>query len=146
MSDSAVDDTRLEFRPGPGLTGLLLRNFLYGLLTLGFYRFWARTRLRRYLWGAVRLQDEPLEYTGTGRELFLGFIIVMAVFIPVAIFYSIVKLALVGDQTSVTLLDVGYFSVLVLLVGVAQFRARRYRLSRTLWRGIRAGQGGSSWV
>lgn len=148
MSESLPADMpeRLDFQPAPGLTKLLLRNFFYGLLTLGFYRFWARTNLRRYLWGAVRLQDEPLEYTGTGRELFVGFLIVLAVFIPVSIAYAVVQLSLIGDVPALAALDGFYFIALVLLVSVAQFRARRYRLSRTLWRGIRAGQGGSSWV
>ncbi len=148
MSESLPADMpeRLDFQPAPGLTKLLLRNFFYGLLTLGFYRFWARTNLRRYLWGAVRLQDEPLEYTGSGRELFVGFLIVLAVFIPVSIVYAGIQLSLVGDVPALAVLDGFYFIVLVLLITVAQFRARRYRLSRTLWRGIRAGQGGSSWV
>jgi len=148
MSESLPEtiSEQLDFQPAPGLTKLLLRNFLYGVLTLGFYRFWARTNLRRYLWGAVRLQDEPLEYTGTGRELFVGFLFVLAVFIPVSIIYAGVQLSLTGDVPALAALDGFYFIVLVLLVSVAQFRARRYRLSRTLWRGIRAGQGGSSWV
>ncbi|MBP7064436.1 DUF898 family protein [Ferrovibrio sp.] len=148
MSESIPVNTpeRLDFQPAPGLARLLLRNFFYGLLTLGFYRFWARTNLRRYLWGAVRLQDEPLDYTGTGRELFLGFIIVMAVFVPVSLIYGGIQVALAGDAPALASLDGLYFIVLLLLVAVAQFRARRYRLSRTLWRGIRAGQGGSSWA
>ena len=53
------------------------------LLTLGFYRFWAKTRIRRYLWGHLAFEDEDLEYTGTGRELFLGFLcVVVVVLIP----------------------------------------------------------------
>lgn len=148
MSESVALNTpeRLDFQPASGLTRLLLRNFIYGLLTLGFYRFWARTNLRRYLWGAVRLQDEPLDYTGTGRELFLGFIIVLAVFVPVSLIYGGIQVALAGDAPALAGLDGLYFIVLLMLIAVAQFRARRYRLSRTLWRGIRAGQGGSSWA
>ena len=38
------------------------------VLTLGFYRFWMVTRLRRHYWNAIRIQGDPLEYTGTGRE------------------------------------------------------------------------------
>lgn len=148
MSESILVNTpeRLDFQPAPGLTRLLLRNFFYGVLTLGFYRFWARTNLRRYLWGAVRLQGEPLDYTGTGRELFLGFIIVLAVFVPVSMLYGGIQVALAGDGPALAGLDGLYFIVLLLLVAVAQFRARRYRLSRSMWRGIRAGQGGSSWA
>ena len=33
------------------------------------YRFWGKTRVRRYLWGRVSFQGDRAEYTGTGREL-----------------------------------------------------------------------------
>ena len=43
-----------------------------------------------------------------------------------------------------TVLQVLVYVVALYLIYVALYRARRYRLSRTLWRGIRAGQTGSS--
>lgn len=42
-------------------------------------------------------------------------------------------------------LQIANLIALLLLVQAAIFRARRYRLSRTRWRGIRAGQDGSTW-
>ena len=50
-------------------------NFRLGLLTLitlGLYRFWARTRVRRYMWSATSPGGDPFEYTGTGLEKLLG--------------------------------------------------------------------------
>jgi uncharacterized membrane protein YjgN (DUF898 family) len=54
-------------------TGLLT------VLTLGIYRFWARTRLRRYIWSAIDAGGDSFEYTGTGLEKFLGFLIALVV-------------------------------------------------------------------
>ena len=50
------------------------------VLTLGIYRFWARTRLRRYIWSAIDVGGDSFEYTGTGLEKFLGFLIGLVVF------------------------------------------------------------------
>ena len=45
---------------------IALQNALFNLITLGFYRFWAKTRLRRYIWGNIEYRGERLEYTGRG--------------------------------------------------------------------------------
>ena len=50
---------------------------LLNIVTLSFYRFWGKTRVRKYLWGQTSLLGDPLEYTGTGEELFKGFMIVL---------------------------------------------------------------------
>ena len=42
------------------------------------------------------------------------------------------------------LLQVVYLVIVLFLIGAAIFRARRYRLSRTLWRGIRGAQTGAT--
>ena len=49
-----------------GVAGIAVRNGVLGVLTLGFYRFWGKTRLRRYLWSRLSFEDDPLEYTGAG--------------------------------------------------------------------------------
>lgn len=109
---------------------------------MSFYRFWARTNLRRYFWSSIRIGGEPLEYTGQARELFIGFLFVAAILTPLAIVWSVVELALEGYETALVAGQIAYFLALYLLWQAARFRARRYRLTRTLWRGIRAGQDG----
>ncbi|QJE74491.1 DUF898 domain-containing protein [Aerophototrophica crusticola] len=122
---------------------LLLVNMLLNLVTLGIYRFWARTRVRRALWSMVRLRGEPLAYTGTGKELFIGFLVAMLVLLPVFVVITIIQnlvpptefLLVIGVNTGLGLL----FGVLGVL---AMYFARRYLLTRTAWRGIHAGQDG----
>lgn len=126
------------------IAGIAVRNGVLGVLTLGFYRFWGKTRLRRYLWSHLSFEDDPLEYTGTGMELFVGFLIVMAILIPLGFLNGIAEFALAGDATLVFVGQFLQILVILFLVQVAIFRARRYRLSRTQWRGIRGGQSGSS--
>ena len=50
------------------LLGLLVKNYLLGILTLGIYRFWAKTAVRRYFWGHVSIAGERVEYTGRARN------------------------------------------------------------------------------
>ncbi len=101
--------------------------------TFGFYRFWMLTNLRRHLWANTRLGDETLEYTGTGKELLIGFLIAMAVLLPVVLGISFLSMAgPIGTALSFVLMFglivLGYYAV---------FAARRYLLTRTVFRGIR---------
>jgi uncharacterized membrane protein YjgN (DUF898 family) len=146
MGDVASAGTRqIEYRDKPGLAWLAITTFLLTIVTVGFYRFWARVRLRRYFWGRIAILGEPIEYTGTGRELFIGFLIAIAILAPMFIAYAVLQRVTLGDPTAQLILTFCYLAVLGGLVQMVVFRARRYRLSRTSWRGIRAGQGGSTW-
>ena len=51
----------------PGLFGIAFRNLVLTIVTLSIYRFWAKTRIRRYLWSQVTVASDRLEYTGTGK-------------------------------------------------------------------------------
>ena len=126
------------------LAAIAVSNGLLGLLTLGTYRFWGKTRLRRYLWSRVAFLDDPLEYNGTGMELFLGFLIALLILAPliaVALGFEVYFADAPGALGGVQMVQA--FGLLF-LVHMAIFRARRYRLTRTQWRGIRSGQTGSS--
>ena len=128
--------------------GIYVVNMLLTIVTLGIYRFWAKTRMRRYLWSHTEFLEDRFEYTGTGKELLIGFLIVFAFLFAVLGAYTVVFTMIWPEWASVPELTVLYnvplFIVSFPLVGIAQFRARRYRLSRTLWRGIRGALTGSS--
>ena len=135
---------RFEGRSGP-LAVLLLRNLLFSILTLGIYRFWGRTHVRRFVWRHTVLLDDALEYLGTGGELFIGFLIAVAILLPVFAAYSALQFAFAGGPGHALLaLEILYYLVLFFLVQIAIHRMRRYRLTRTAWRGVRFGLGGSS--
>ncbi len=146
MTDTTDQTLRLEYdgRHVP-FAKIVVVNAIYQLLTGMIFRFWARTRERKYLWSHVRLGDDRLEYTGTGLELFLGFLIVLAVILfPVIGGFTLVMVLFGEDPVVFSIVYVLYILVLVFLMYVAIYRARRYRLTRTLWRGIRGTLTGSS--
>ncbi len=122
---------------------LLVRGALLLICTLGIYRFWLTTDIRRFLWGNTEIAGDHLEYTGTARELLVGFLIAIAILLPLNIlfFLAALDLGLIGRLSGVMA-----FTLLALLGQFATYRARRYRLSRTIYRGVRFYQTGSAWA
>ena len=126
---------------------IAVTNALLIICTLGIYRFWASARQRRYLWSRTHVIDDPLEWTGTGKEMFLGFLIVIAVLAPFFLFIQFLFPALVSRGKAEAAGGVlQLFEIAIIyLGGFARFRALRYRLSRSWWHGIRGGSNDPGW-
>ncbi len=123
------------------LFGRLLRGYLLMLPTLGVYRFWVTTAKRRFYWQNTIIDGDPLEYTGNARQLLFGFLFAVAFFLPVYIAFFVLS----TQAGVVTIAGYGVLGVLLwFFIGYAQYRGRDFRLSRTLWRGIRFDQKGSA--
>ncbi len=131
---------------------LFLANVVLNILTLGFYRFWGKTRIRRYIWSHMRLGDDRFEYCGTGLEIFVSFMIILIVFyVP---FIGLVTwIALnppyenpLANALVINLVVLAGILVIFFLYYVAVFAAYRYRISRTIWRGMRGSMWGSPWI
>ena len=122
-------------------------NVLLIIVTLGVYRFWAAARQRRYLWSRTEVIGDRLEWSGTGKEMFIGFLIVSAFLLPFFLFFQFLFPAMVarGKEGAAGGILLLFEVVLIYLGGVARFRALRYRLSRTWWRGIRGGSDEPGW-
>ncbi|NEU13800.1 DUF898 domain-containing protein [Methylobacterium sp. BTF04] len=135
------DRSNIEFdRRLVGLNRIVFRGALLSMVTFGVYRFWYLTELRRFFWSRTVIVGSPAEYTGRGKELFLGFLVALAVVVPIYIAVSIAALSVPAIAPYSGLL---LFVVLFPLGQYASYRARRYRASRSLWRGIRLRQDGS---
>ena len=113
---------------------LMIRGAFLLLITLGIYRFWLATDVRRFLWSNTEIAGEGLEYIGTARELLLGFLIAIALLVPLNVVFFLSAFGR-GWLSQVS----GFLALIVLaLLGqFAVYRARRYRLTRTVYRGIR---------
>jgi uncharacterized membrane protein YjgN (DUF898 family) len=122
--------------------GLLIRGAFLLMVTLGIYRFWLSTDMRRFLWSNTEFKGQTLEYTGTPYELLIGFLIAIAILVPVYIGFFIVALELGTVGQFITVLG---FPVIFFLGQIAVYRARRYRLTRTVFRGVRFHQTGKAW-
>ncbi|PXW58583.1 YjgN family protein [Methylobacterium sp. B4] len=127
-------------RRAHGLTGIVVKGFLLSLVTFSIYRFWYITNLRRFFWSRTLVAGSPAEYLGTGKELFLGFLVALAILVPI---YFILFLLSFTSPVLAALAAPISFLFLFVLGQYALFRGRRYRASRTRWRGIRLAQDGS---
>jgi uncharacterized membrane protein YjgN (DUF898 family) len=136
---------------------LFIINILLGIVTLGVYRFWGKTRIRKYIWSRMSFLGERFEYAGTGMELFLGFLFALVVFGPPFLgFYAWIYFdPPPQDQTDpefmpriLEIYGVGLILVVIAFyfIHVATFAAYRYRASRTIWRGIRGAVSGNAWL
>ncbi len=112
------------------------------MLTLGLYRFWFATDVRRFLWSNTEIAGDTLEYTGLATELLVGFLFAVAILVPLYTVFAIAALEL-SPRAPVS---AAAAIVLVALLGeFALYRARRYRLTRTVFRGVQFDQHGAAW-
>ena len=122
---------------------LLIIGGLLQLITFGFYRFWLITDVRRHLWSGTSIDGDALEYTGRGRELLIGFLIAIAILAPLFLVYFLIG---VEAERYRAFASLPLYLILFFLMQFATYRARRYRLTRTVWRGVRfwmTGSGGA---
>ena len=142
LDDGQERPVRVVFTGTRGELGaILLRGYLLMLPTIGMYRFWLTNWKRRFYWSNTEIDGDPLEYTGHALQLLIGFMLALIVFVPIyALFFYLSTqngdVALAGYALAAV--------VLWFLTGYAHYRARDFRLSRTLWRGVRFDQGGSA--
>ncbi len=144
LQPTAVPGSEPVRAEGPGLAGLVWRGSALTIATLGIYRFWYKTDLRRWYWRHTSVAGSAFEYRGTARELLIGFLFALAVLVPLSGGVALGGLFL-GAAAGV-MLNVLFAFVFLLLVQYGAYRSRRYRLTRTVWRGLRFDQTGSAWV
>ncbi len=132
FSGSRTDFFRLVAR-GAGLE----------LVTVGFYRFWLATDVRRHLWSNTQIDGDAPEYTGRGKELLIGFLVALAILVPIYLGYFLVGIEAEHVRAFASIPLVAFF---YLFGQFAIYRARRYRLTRTVWRGVRFWMSGSGWI
>ncbi|WP_456670789.1 DUF898 family protein [Bradyrhizobium sp. USDA 3240] len=133
----AFSGTRNEF------FRLVARGAGLELVTLGFYRFWLTTDIRRHLWSNTVIDGDAPEYTGRGKELLIGFLVALAILMPIYLGYFLIGIEAEHLKAFASLPLVAFF---YLFGQFAIYRARRYRLTRTVWRGVRFWMSGSGWI
>lgn len=122
---------------------LVRRGALLELITAGFYRFWLATDIRRSLWSGTSIEGHAPEYTGTARELLIGFLFALAILVPIYLAYFLIGIEAERAKAFASIPLVLFFYA---FGQFAIFRARRYRATRTVWRGVRFWMSGSCWA
>ncbi|PPD04082.1 MAG: hypothetical protein CTY36_07265 [Methylocystis sp.] len=119
---------------------LLRKGALLEIVTFGFYRFWLATKIRQHLWSHTVLDGDAFAYLGTARELLIGFLFAIAILAPLYLASFLLGVEAERAQSFAS----SVFGVFFLTFWqFAVYRARRYRLHRTAWRGLRFHMDGS---
>lgn len=122
---------------GGTLFGIQIVNALLVLATLGVYYFWAKAKTRRYMFAQTEIDADRFAYHGTGKELLLGYAkAVLVFFLPVMLLNAIPELTGAGPAVQ-SLVGFVVSGLALVFVPIAIVGARRYRLGRSSWRGIR---------
>jgi uncharacterized membrane protein YjgN (DUF898 family) len=125
---------------GSALLLLLLKNALLTVLTLGIYSFWARNAVRQFRYDHTLFDGDRFAYHGTGGELLRGAIKAFAVMFLLGLVLAVAGAVMVGDTASPVgslWLTLVFYGIVGLLIIVAINGARKYRMSRSAFRGIR---------
>lgn len=145
-SENPINQTnqnyQLEFfGKGSEYFSIMIVNWLLTLVTLGIYYPWARAKKLQYIYGQTALNEERFHFSGTGKEMFRGFIKIFIFYIAViSIFLLLMKMVS-------TLAGILFFYLAILsIIPFAIHGAFRYRLSRTTYRGIRFGYRGDRYL
>lgn len=123
--------------PRGGLWCGAARDAALFFLTLGFHHFWAKVRLRRRVWSAIRLDGSPLTYTGTVQDLLrpalvaLGMLAVMALGLAIAKYMAVPRPKVTPSPWRL-LVSIP----LVFMIGIRLWRAKAYLLDRTVCNGV----------
>jgi len=136
----------MENKPSPNLYSLsftgkgieLFRiqivNAILTIITLGLYYPWAKAAKLQYLYSQTVFEDHPLAFTGTGKEMFKGFvkaIIFLIVGYGLFLFLLYIKQPLIGILF--------FYLFLFAILPIAIHGSYKYRMAKTVWRGIRFG-------
>ncbi|MFO1124339.1 MAG: DUF898 family protein [Methylocystis sp.] len=119
---------------------LLYKGAPLEIVTFGFYRFWLATKIRQHLWSHTILDGDAFAYLGTARELLIGFLFAIAILAPIYLASFLLGVEAERSRSFASLLFGVFFFA---FWQFALYRARRYRLHRTAWRGLRFHMDGS---
>jgi len=135
---SDLKDYKLSFS-GQGKTyfGIVIVNWLLTIITLGIYYPWAKARTLKFLYSATTLDKDKFTFLGTGREMFIGFIKIVFLFVAVfgiTFLFMYLDMPLMGGL----ILYFGFIAAIPVII----HGSFHYSFARTSWRGIRFGYHG----
>jgi len=122
---------------GGTLFGIHLVNTLLTLVTLGFYYYVAKVRVRTFLFSQTEFAGDRFSYHGSAQELLKGTMKAVLIFGAPYLLLKNAGRFLEANMAIQITLQAAASLLLVLFIPVAIASSRRYRLSRTAWRGIR---------
>ena len=134
-----IQQHRLEFfGKGSDFFGIMIVNWILTLITFGIYYPWARARRLNYIYGQTAFNNERFYFSGTGNEMFRGFI-KLILFMVAAV---VISFGFMSFLEMPVLSVLFFYGIILAIIPFAIHGSFRYRMSRTSLRGIRFGYRG----
>lgn len=121
---------------GGQLFAIQIVNVLLCIVTLGLYYPWAKVNTLRFLYEETTFMGDQFVFHGTGKQLFIGFIKVVGIFLLLGFMMGIMM------RFAPVLGVLTFYAAMIVLIPVAVHGALKYRMSHTSWRGIYFGYRG----
>lgn len=125
---------------GSKLFGIYIVNLLLTIVTLGLYYPWAKAAILQYVYQETEFEGSRFTFHGTGKEMFIGFIKAIGIFIVI---YAFLIICILSKKP--VIMSIGVFvtyAAFILLIPIAIHGSTKYRASRSSWRGIHFGYRG----
>lgn len=140
IQDNPIQHYQLEFHgKGSEYFSIMIVNWLLTLVTLGLYYPWARAKKLRYVYGNTALNNEYFHFSGTGKEMFKGFIKIILLYFAILAIFAALQTLTESPFLAILFIYLAIFG----LIPFAIHGSFRYRMSRTSYRGIRFGYRGN---
>ena len=124
-----------------------LVNSILTVLTLGIYGPWGKAKLYRYFYSNTEFAGSRFRFTGTGKEIFIGMLKAIGVFVALFGFLigSMLLAQSMGHAQIGILALIPFYIALAYLSQVGLFGAMHYRFSRARYREIAFRLEGNPW-
>jgi len=113
-----------------------ISNWIFTILTLGIYYFWGKVKILKYKFNSISLLNERLEFIGTGKQLFLGFLRTLPLLL---IILGLKTITIFLDR-----LDDIVYLIIYIFWHYVSYRSIRYYYSHITWKGIRGNLEGAA--
>jgi len=122
------------FGKGAEFAVIYFKNLLLTIITLGIYYPWAKVEKLKYHYQSTELDKTRFSFTGTGKEVFKGFIKLYAILI---LLYGMLIAGTLTENTTISFIVLGIFYLFfILIIPFAIHGSVRYKSSRSAWKGI----------
>ena len=116
---------------------IMVVNAILTAVTFSIYYPWARAKELKYIYGSTSFNGDRFSFSGTGKEMFIGYLKTILIFAVMMAVYAGLFIAGYPVLSIVVL-----YAFLIAILPLALHGSYRYRMARTSWRGIRFGYRG----
>ena len=136
-STSDIVTKKISFLGNGGrLFQIYLSNLILMLNSFGTYYFWGKAKVRNYLYIHTEFEGDHFRFHGTGQELLVGWLKVV-IFVGLYIFFIGMGQAVWPEYITQEVSQLITIVLVSLSIPFAIVGSRRYRMSRSSWKGIR---------